>query len=92
MVTVNGEVRPYWEAGPAYSAWAAGYYGGFLPAMLWGTMLGSTLAHGPAHAGYGGYEGGGGFDSGYEGGGGFDSGYEGGGGFDAGGFGGFEGF
>ena len=91
MVTVNGEARPYWEAGPAYSAWAAGYYGGFLPAMLWGTMLGSTLAHGPAYAGYGGYEGGGGFDSGYEGGGGFDSGFES-GGFDAGGFGGFEGF
>lgn len=85
MVTVDGEARPYWEAGPAYSAWAAGYYGGFLPSMLWGTMLGASFAHGPAYAdgGYGGYDGGG-----YDGGGGFDS-----GGFDGGGgFGGFEGF
>jgi hypothetical protein len=85
MVTVDGERRPYWEAGPAYSAWAAGYYGGFLPAMLWGTMLGTAVASGPAYAGYdGGYESGG-FDSG-----GFDSGgFDGGGGFDVGGFGDF---
>ena len=91
MVTVDGERRPYWEAGPAYSAWAAGYYGGFLPAILWGTMLGSAFAAGPAYAGYEGY---GGSDSGgFDGGGGFDSGgFDGGGGFDAGGFGGFEGF
>jgi len=93
MVTVDGERRPYWEAGPAYSAWAAGYYGGFLPAMLWGTMLGSALASGPA---YGGYDGAGGYDGGFDGGGfdsgGFDGGGFDGGGFDMGGFGGFDGF
>jgi hypothetical protein len=91
MVTVDGERRPYWEAGPAYSAWAAGYYGGFLPGMLWGTMLGTAFAHGPAYAGgAGGFEDGGGFDGGFEDGGGFDGGFEGGGGFDGGGFGGFD--
>src|SRR5699024_9618671 len=31
----DGEQRPYWEAGPAYSAWAGGYYGGFLPGIMW---------------------------------------------------------
>lgn len=80
LVTVDGERRPYWEAGPAYSSWAAGYYGAFLPAMLWGTMLGSAVAHGPAYADTGSSDAGG-FD-----GGGFD-----GGGFDGGGFGGFDG-
>ena len=74
LVTVDGERRPYWEAGPAYSAWAAGYYGAFLPAMLWGTMLGSAMATGPAYADAGSYDSGG-----------FD-----GGGYDGGGFGGFD--
>ncbi|OII67127.1 hypothetical protein [Streptomyces sp. CC77] len=47
--------RPYWEAGPAYGPWAAGYYtGGILPGLLVGTMLGSMLST-PAYAGeYGG--------------------------------------
>jgi hypothetical protein len=94
LVTVDGERRPYWEAGPAYSAWAAGYYGAFLPAMLWGTMLGSAMATGPAYADAGSYDGGG-FDGGGYDGGGFDGGgYDGGGfdggGFDGGGFGGFD--
>ncbi|HEX5996055.1 MAG TPA: hypothetical protein VFY84_13025 [Jiangellales bacterium] len=83
LVTVDGERRPYWEAGPAYSAWAAGYYGGFLPAMLWGTMLGSAMASGPAYADTGGFDGG--AEGGFEGGG-FDSGGFDGGGFDGGGF------
>src|SRR5699024_2805257 len=39
----DGEQRPYWEAGPAYSAWAGGYYGGFLPGIMWGTMLGASM-------------------------------------------------
>lgn len=86
LVTVNGERRPYWEAGPAYNAWAAGYYGAILPGMLIGTMLGSSLAYGPAYAA--GAEGGwGGGDGGWGDGGGFDGGF-GGGGFDGGGFGG----
>src|SRR5919106_4317328 len=80
LVTVDGERRPYWDAGPAYSAWAAGYYGAFLPAMLWGTMLGSAVAHGPAYADAAGYDGGGYDGGGYDGGG-FD-----GGGFRGGGF------
>ncbi|MCH0537972.1 hypothetical protein I3F58_00030 [Streptomyces sp. MUM 203J] len=42
--------RPYWEAGPAYGPWAAGYYtGGLLPGLLMGTMLGSMLST-PAYA------------------------------------------
>jgi uncharacterized membrane protein YgcG len=94
LVTVDGERRPYWEAGPAYSAWAAGYYGAFLPAMLWGTMLGSAMATGPAYADAGSYDTGGvdsgGYDSGGFDGGGFDSGGFDGGGFDGGGFGGFD--
>jgi hypothetical protein len=94
MVEVNGERRPYWEAGPAYNAWAGGYYGAVLPAMFIGTMLGSNAAyaaHGSAGeggwGGDGGYDGGGGFDGGYDGGGGFDGGFDGGGfggGFDGG--------
>ncbi len=90
LVTVDGERRPYWEAGPAYSAWAAGYYGGFLPAMLWGTMLGSAMAHGPAYTDAGSFDDGGGFDGGGFDGGGYDGGGFGGGGFDGGGFGGFD--
>jgi len=94
LVTVDGERRPYWEAGPAYSAWAAGYYGAFLPAMLWGTMLGSAMATGPAYADAGSYDSGGfdggGYDSGGFDGGGYDSGGFDGGGFDGGGFGGFD--
>lgn len=94
LVTVDGERRPYWEAGPAYSAWATGYYGAFLPAMLWGTMLGSAMATGPAYADAGSYDSGGvdsgGYDSGGFDGGGFDSGGFDGGSFDGGGFGGFD--
>ena len=40
----DGERRPYWEAGPAYGAWAGGYYGGILPGLMWGTLLGSSMA------------------------------------------------
>ncbi|UGQ12956.1 hypothetical protein LO772_04865 [Yinghuangia sp. ASG 101] len=33
--------RPYWDAGPAYAPWAAGWYGGMLlPGLLIGTALG----------------------------------------------------
>jgi hypothetical protein len=45
-VDVDGRQRPYWEAGPAYGPWAAGWFGAysFLPGLLVGTMLGSSLA------------------------------------------------
>jgi len=38
---------PYWQAGPAYSPWAMGYFGGFaasglLPAFLLGSLLSPT--------------------------------------------------
>ena len=53
---------PYWQAGPAYSPWASGYFGGFmgsglLPAVLVAGMLS------PGWGGYGGWDGdGGGWD------------------------------
>ncbi|MBO8193644.1 hypothetical protein ITI46_18545 [Streptomyces oryzae] len=49
--------RPYWEAGPVYAPWAAGYFGGaLLPGLLMGTMLGNALGGGYAYGadGYGG--------------------------------------
>lgn len=81
LVTVDGDERPYWDAGPAYAAWAGGYFGGFMPGMLMGTMLGTAMApgFGAMDAGAGGFDGGG-FGGGFDGGG-FD-----GGGFDIGGF------
>ena len=47
---------PYWQAGPAYSPWASGYFGGFmgsglLPAVLVAGMLS------PGWGGYGGWDG-----------------------------------
>ncbi|GAB3152224.1 hypothetical protein GCM10027161_53420 [Microbispora hainanensis] len=63
-VMVNGQRRPYWDAGPAYQPYAYGYYGGFgggdlLTGMLVGTMLGGAFG-GWGHGGYGA-----GYDSGY---------------------------
>ncbi|MFI1379435.1 hypothetical protein [Embleya sp. NPDC020886] len=48
-----GGRRPYWEAGPAYGPWAAGWYGGMLlPGLLLGTTLGASMNMGyPADAG-----------------------------------------
>ncbi|WP_067172410.1 hypothetical protein [Microtetraspora niveoalba] len=56
-VMVDGQRRPYWDAGPAYQPYAYGYYGGFgggdmLTGMLVGTMLGSAFG-GFGHGGYG---------------------------------------
>ncbi len=66
-VMVGSRRVPYWEAGPAFSPWAAGYFGAFgiMNAMFMGTMMGAVL--------------GGGFDGGYDEGsdGGTDSGAEG---------------
>jgi hypothetical protein len=40
-------LRPYWETGPAYASWAAGWYASFgpqlLPTLLYGTALGGVL-------------------------------------------------
>lgn len=62
-VVVNGQRRPYWDAGPAYQPYAYGYYGGFggdlMTGMLVGTMLGSSF--GGFGGGYGS-----GYDSGYQ--------------------------
>lgn len=51
MVLVNGERRPYWQAGPGYAPYHGGYYSGFggadlFTGMLVGTMMGSMLSGG----------------------------------------------
>ncbi|MCK7622610.1 hypothetical protein MUU72_05725 [Streptomyces sp. RS10V-4] len=45
-VQTPGGPQPYWDAGPAYSPWAGGYFGGgsVLTAMVAGTVLGSVLS------------------------------------------------
>jgi hypothetical protein len=99
---------PYWQAGPAYSPWAQGYFGSYaMSGLLPGFLIGSMLTPGFGLGGWddegsaGGMEdaggGDGGGDFGGDGGGG-DLGGEGGGfgdfggGFDGGGFGDFGGF
>ncbi|WP_173872163.1 hypothetical protein SALCHL_003757 [Streptomyces albus subsp. chlorinus] len=79
--------RPYWDAGPVYAPWAAGYFGGgLLPGMLMGTLLGGSL-FGPYAYGADGYgDAGGDFSGGDYSGGDFDSrDFGGGGGFGDGG-------
>lgn len=94
-VVVDGQRRPYWEAGPGYAPWFGGYYGGFgmggmLPGLLMGTMLGGSLGgfgmggHGDVGGDFGG--GGGDFGGGFGGGGGDFGGFGGGGGDFGGGF------
>jgi hypothetical protein len=76
-VMVDGQRRPYYDAGPAYQPYAYGYYGGFgdvMTGMFIGTMMGSMLSGGWGMGGYGA-----GYSEGYA---------DGGGGGDAGGFGG----
>jgi hypothetical protein len=55
-VPVGGRRTAWWNAGPAYSGWAGGFYGGatgmLLPALLMGSMLGSGMGYGAGH-GYG---------------------------------------
>ncbi|MDF4254241.1 hypothetical protein [Streptomyces sp. WMMB303] len=85
--------RPYWEAGPVYAPWAAGYFGGgLLPGLLMGTLLGGALG-GPYPDGLGDPSGGGDFGGDFSGGGAdprdFGGGFgDGGGGFGGGDFGG----
>jgi hypothetical protein len=84
MVKVGeGNYKPYWDAGPAYGAWAGGYFGALLPGMMVGTMLGHSMAMPYVDAGASGADGGGDFGGGDFGG---DSG---GGDFGGGDFGGF---
>lgn len=68
QVMVNGQYRPYYEAGPAYQPYASGYYGGFgdvMTGMFIGTMMGSMLGGGFGMGGYGaGYGDAGGGDAG----------------------------
>ncbi|HET8821026.1 MAG TPA: hypothetical protein VFM57_05725 [Thermoleophilaceae bacterium] len=40
-VPMDGQMVPYWAAGPAYMPWAGGFFGaGLLPGLLLGSMLG----------------------------------------------------
>lgn len=97
-VMVGPQRVPYWQAGPAYVPYAAGYFAtfGLMEMMFIGTMMGGMFG---GFGGDGNY--GEGFDSGYDegydagqdagDGGGYDGGgdgggYDGGGGFDGGGF------
>ena len=91
QVMVGSRRVPYWQAGPAYAPWAAGYFGAFglMEMMFIGTMMGAAFGGFGADGSYGeGYEEGydagqdngsadGGADGGYDGGG-----YDGGGGYD----------
>jgi hypothetical protein len=45
-VMVGAQRVPYWEAGPAFAPFAAGYFAlsGILPMMMMGTMMGSMFA------------------------------------------------
>lgn len=85
-VPVNGELVPYWQAGPAFGPWAGGFFGGGLfPGLFIGSVLGGAFggfgAPGDAYAGdqgdfgdpgdFGGGDFGGGFGGGDFGGGDF---------------------
>ena len=84
LVEVNGQRRPYYDAGPAYSPYAGGYFGtdmmmGMFTGMMMGSMMGSMMGMG---MGMGGGEVGAGED--------FGGGDFGGGDFGGGDFGGFD--
>ncbi|MEU3308533.1 chemotaxis protein CheA [Nocardiopsis sp. NPDC055551] len=72
MVEVDGDRRPYYEAGPAYAPYAGGYFGmnmmmGMFTGMMMGSMMGSMMGAGMMGAGMedaGGDLGGGDFDGG----------------------------
>ncbi|MER6943415.1 hypothetical protein ABT294_05260 [Nonomuraea sp. NPDC000554] len=55
-VMVDGQRRPYYDAGPAYQPYAYGYYGGFgdiMTGMFIGTLMGNMLGGGFGFGGYG---------------------------------------
>jgi hypothetical protein len=47
-VMLGAQRVPYWQAGPSFGAWTAGYFGGFgaLNALFVGTMMGGVLSGG----------------------------------------------
>ena len=58
MVEVDGDRRPYYDAGPAYSPYAGGYFGmnmmmGMFTGMMMGSMMGSMMGAGMMGAGMG---------------------------------------
>lgn len=76
LVEVNGERRPYYDAGPAYSPYAGGYFGmdmmmGMFTGMMMGSMMGSMLGGGMMGGDMGGGDMGGDFGGGDMGGGDF---------------------
>jgi len=79
QVMVGPHRMPYWQAGPAYAPYAAGYFGGFMPMNM---LFAGMLIGGMGGLGMGFGEGGEGGDAGG------DAGGDLGGGFDGGGFGG----
>ncbi|WP_017571349.1 hypothetical protein [Nocardiopsis halotolerans] len=51
LVEVDGERRPYYDAGPAYAPYASGYFGmnmmmGMFTGMMMGSMMGSMMGMG----------------------------------------------
>jgi hypothetical protein len=64
QVPVDGQMVPYWAAGPAYMPWAGGFFGGgLLPGLLIGSVLGGgmfggAMAEDPLAAGEGDFGGG----------------------------------
>ena len=47
-VEVDGQRMPYWNAGPAFTPWAGGFYGsGLLPGLFVGSLLGGAWFDGP---------------------------------------------
>ncbi|MDA2814272.1 chemotaxis protein CheA [Nocardiopsis sp. RSe5-2] len=56
LVEVDGERRPYYDAGPAYAPYAGGYFGmsmmmGMFSGMMMGSMMGSMMGAGMMGAG-----------------------------------------
>ncbi|WP_236700467.1 chemotaxis protein CheA [Allosalinactinospora lopnorensis] len=66
MVEVDGQRRPYYDAGPAYAPYAGGYFGmdmmmGMFTGMMMGSMMGSMMGGGMMAGDMGGDMGGGDF-------------------------------
>jgi hypothetical protein len=47
-VAIGSERLPYWQAGPAFAPWVAGYFGAYrvLPALVAGTSIAGALSDG----------------------------------------------
>jgi hypothetical protein len=89
QVLVGSQRMPYWQGGPAYAPYAAGYFGGGMNMLFTGLLIGSVLDGGFGWGdGWGGDGGGDGGDGGDGGGG--DAGGDLGGGDFGGDFGGFD--